>query len=338
MSDTERQITISLVIPVFSGEDTLEDLVSEIETEIIALATQRLPITIVETIFVVDDAKDNSFNVLQQLMANFPWITVLNLSNNFGQHPATIAGVLHTSGDWTVTMDEDLQHPPCEIITMLRKAIINELDIVYAQPLNTVHRKSYRDLASRAFKLLMRHMTGNDNLTNINSFRLVRGSIARAAAAVCSHETYFDIALMWFSERISAVPMMLEDKRFITNKKSGYTLRSLLSHARRMLITSRLYILRLATFSGGLMFIASITLAIFLTIRQILFPELVAVRGWTSLTVITLIIGGGIISLIGIALEYISILVQRANGRPVFFLVDRSCDKILLNHIKNTEP
>ena len=76
---------------------------------------------------------------------------------------------------------------------------------------------------------------GNANISLFNSFRLIRGPLARAASSVCGHETYFDMALSWFTTRVEFAPMILNDQRYIENQASGYQLSTLLSHARRLL-------------------------------------------------------------------------------------------------------
>jgi hypothetical protein len=57
----------------------------------------------------------------------------------------------------------------------------------------------------------MARATNNPFIRDFSSFRLLRGSIARAASGVCSHETYFDVALCWFTSRIDAVLLPLQD-------------------------------------------------------------------------------------------------------------------------------
>ena len=73
----------------------------------------------------------------------------MTLSRNFGQHPATVAGVLHSSGDWIATLDEDGQHPPAQLVTLLVHAAESHADLVYAEPVSGVHDSRVRDAISR---------------------------------------------------------------------------------------------------------------------------------------------------------------------------------------------
>lgn len=326
-------LTLSTVTPVYSGQDYLKDFVLELEKVRIKLKLESAPIQIQEAIFVVDEAVDSSASILADLSLNFDWIRVVYLSRNYGQHPATIAGILHSSGDWIATLDEDLQHPPSEIITLLSQAILQSKDVAYAKPVSAVHENLIRDLGSRGFKRIMEIVTGNKHISSFNSFRLMRGSLARAAASVCSHDTYFDISLTWFTNRIISVPLSIKDQRVISGAKSGYSLKQLLSHARRMAISSNTKLLRYAGFAGLIAFIASIALMITTVVKYFFFPGSIDVHGWPSLFTSILFFGGLLGMLSAIIAEYLMIAILHLNGKPTFYTVDRSQDKFLTRYL-----
>ena len=137
-------------------------------------------------------------------------------------------------------MDEDLQHPPARIADLFDVVAETGADIVYGKPRDGTHQSAMRDLSSRLYKRLIETLTGNHNITKVNSFRLVRGPVARAASGICGHDTYFDVALGWFSQRVESIEMDLRDLRYIDSGKSGYSFRSLLSHARRLAFSSHI--------------------------------------------------------------------------------------------------
>ena len=250
MNPITKKLALSVVIPVYSGDQYLEKLIVELNALRAKWADENAVIALTEAIFIVDEAIDRSAEVLEEQAAVHSWITILNLSRNFGQHPATAAGILHTTGDWVVTLDEDLQHPPSKIETMLHEVAANGIDIVYAFPEGAVHESILRDYSSRVYKKIMGYLAGNESIQIFNSFRLIRGSIARAASSVCGHDTYFDIALSWFSQRIGTVVVALKDDRVIQDGKSGYNIRKLFSHARRMIVSTHTKALRVGALLG----------------------------------------------------------------------------------------
>lgn len=333
------KISISTITPVYSGQAYLAQLVMELAQLRAYLDTENAPLQLIETIFVDDGSIDNSAEVLRDLAAQYTWIRVITLSKNFGQHPATIAGILHSSGDWVVTLDEDLQHPPKHILALIKAAVINQSDIVYAHPCQGVHKTAYRDFSSRALKGFLVWSTGNKMVQYFNSFRLIRGSIARSAASICGHETFFDIALSWFSNRFTPVDLSLEDVRFIQTGKSGYTLSKLLSHFRRLTLSAQPKFLRYGTVLG----FSSVVVAAFLsskTLYKIWVTEYaVDVPGWSSLFISSLFFGGITALLLGIMLEYLKNIVLHTQGKPVYFQINRSSDEILHDYFmhKNTD-
>ena len=327
-------VFISVVIPVYAGEACLEELAGALEEVRAELDANRCPARLGEAVFVDDGSVDQSASVLRRLRESREWIHVVTLSRNFGQHPATIAGILYTSGDWVATIDEDLQHPPRDIPRLLRHAILNDLDIVYARADDPVHQSAVRDFGSRWTKWIVARLTGNRFVPLFNSFRMMRGSVARAAAAVCANDPYFDVAACWFTTRIGSLALELKDRRFIEGRGSGYTFRSLVRHAGRMLSSSELKFLRFGAALGLLALGGSLLISLVVLAIKIVRPEAIEARGWVSLVLLISFFGGLISLLAGVLLELVTALIIRAKGKPAFFTVDRSSDLTLLGWAK----
>lgn len=330
MSDTleaRTLTTVSLVVPVYSGAEYLRELVQQVAALREAWQASGATIAVTELILVDDSARDASPAVIDALAEEYDWIVALHLARNYGQHGATIAGILHSSGDWVVTLDEDLQHPPARVPELLRHAIRKRADIAYARPTTPVHGSKFRDWTSVAFKRALQWVTGNPNVRDISSFRLLRGDVARSAASVAMHDTYFDVNLTWFTQRVIAVPMELRDERFMRTGRSGYRLRTLVAHGWRMLFSSHLKVLQLSTLIGALAIATATFLAIGIILVKLISPSSIAVQGWPSLVVIISFFGGAIMFMQGVTLQYLSALVLRAHGKPSFFVVDRSRDE-----------
>jgi polyisoprenyl-phosphate glycosyltransferase len=319
-------INISVVIPVFSGELFLETVALQLSELKSKWERSEIPLALVEVVFVDDSAIDNSGSIIDKLCLDYNFVKSLHLSRNFGQHAATMAGILHTQGDWVATIDEDLQHSPSKIEDLLRSAVSTSSDIIYANAIEAVHQNLFRDLASRAYKKLIHRLSGNPNVQYFNSFRLIRGSVARAAAVACSHSTYFDVALSWFTQRIDVVQLNLKDERHIQTGKSGYSFYNLLSHARRMLVSSQVKALRFGSVGGLTIFATSFLIGVLLILNKLIAPQSVKTDGWTSLMLVILFLGGATVFLLGIVIEYLSVLMLESHGKPVFFFVDRNSD------------
>lgn len=329
MTATAETVSLSFVVPVYSGATYLPDLVAQIERAAEEMVSRGLPVVLREICLVDDSAIDGSPAIVDALAERHDSVRALHLSRNFGQHPATIAGIAATSGDWVITLDEDLQHKPAAVEQLLRHAISTGSDLVYANAEGAVHQSALRDWGSRGYKRLIQWISGNPHIRIFNSFRLIRGDIARGAARSCGHDTYFDIALSWFTQRVSSFAMTMKDERFIETGRSGYRFSKLVSHARRMLMSSGAKSLRLGGLLGLVISFCALFGAFALTMLQIWHPGFIQTRGWASTVVIVTFLGGTIMLLLGVVLEYLSLLVLYAHGKPLYFTIDRSKDAIL---------
>ncbi len=335
MPEPVKKILLSTVTPLYKGEDFVRELVARLHVVKTRLEKEDCPVLLTEAIFVDDGAVDGSCAVLAELEKEHSWLRVVHLSRNFGQHPATIAGILHSCGEWVATLDEDLQHPPERLFELLSHAVTRGRDVVYANPAGEVHHARFRNLTSRWYKIILSKLSGNPHVRHFNSFRMVRGTVARGAAALAGSETYLDVALCWFTTRVGSVTLPLVDIRTSAGKKSGYNLWALLRHARRMLTTSQIKLLRIGGLIGFIAVLASLGWIAFIVVWKLMFPESVDIRGWASTVVCVIFFGGLGAFLHGIAIEYLSLIVQQTQGRPVFLVVDRDRDRILLDWLKN---
>ena len=214
---------------------------------------------------------------------------------------------------------------------MYKRQAKESYDIVYACPKEAVHENLIRDLGSNLYKKIMARLTKNESIRSFNSFRLIRGAIARAASSVCSHDMYFDVVLSWFTQRISSVSLTLKDDRLIQGGKSGYSFRKLLSHARRMLISTHTKALRFGALIGLSSLVISIFYGIYVILLKLIEPSNL-IHGLASLVIITLFFGGIVSFLVGVLLEYMVVILLHIQGKPTFFVVDRKSDLILARY------
>src|SRR5664279_5536740 len=191
-----RPHRVSIVIPVYQGELTLGALVQEIAPLTVpTLTAAGNQFQVTEVLLVHDRGPDRSDEVIRQLAAAHDFIRPVWLSRNFGQHPATLAGMASSSGDWIVTMDEDGQHDPSDIGGFLDVALSQGSQLVYADPVNTPPHNMLRNGTSRLAKwVFSTFLTGNSDGV-FQSYRLVLGEIGRSVAAYAGSGVYLDVAI-----------------------------------------------------------------------------------------------------------------------------------------------
>lgn len=323
-------ISVSTITPVYQGENYLAQLVEKLEEVRNLWSDSYEDLKLIESIFVIDGAKDKSARVLYDLAKERNWIRVIELSKNYGQHPATIAGILHSSGEWVITLDEDLQHNPIFIIKFLEEVVKKNSDICYARSSEKTHNSFVKDKLAIFFKYFIAKISGVPFIVDFNSFRCIRGSIGRSAAAISSHESYFDIVLCWFTDRVTKINIPLKDFRNLDETaESGYSVWSLIKHGKRMIMTSNIKILRFGLIIGIIAFGISILLAIYALYSTFYKLTPPTSQGWSSTILVILFFGGLLSLLVGFILESVSDILLNAKGKPTFFTIDRSSDSTL---------
>jgi undecaprenyl-phosphate 4-deoxy-4-formamido-L-arabinose transferase len=308
---------LSIVVPVYQGERTLEPLLVEIAPLTLPQKTpQGRAFQVVEVVLVHDGAIDGSHVVMETLAARYPFVSLIWLSRNFGQHPATLAGMAATSADWVATLDEDGQQDPADIGQLLDAALDAGVALVYGRGLNEPAHGFVRNAASRLTKTLSAAIVGNRQLAEFNSFRLVRGDVARTLAAYCGHGVYLDVALSWVVGRWATGPVTLRPDR---GRPSGYTLRRLLAHFGRLILTAGTRPLRLISVLGVLSILFGATLSAIIVWARL--RHQIPVQGYTSLIVVICFFSGVVLFSLGIIAEYLAVALTTGMGRPLYVTV-----------------
>ncbi|MCI9889630.1 glycosyltransferase [Micrococcales bacterium 31B] len=310
---------MSIVIPVYQGEKTLPAVVQELmQYSEPHVSSQGHQFVIDEVLLVFDHGPDESAATIRALQEQYDAVRGVWLSRNFGQHPATLAGMATSGGDWVVTMDEDGQHDPAAIASMLDVAMAERSTLTYAKPSNQPPHGFLRNAASRGAKVTVAKLLSNKNSLNFSSFRLITGEVARSVAAYAGNAVYLDVALAWIATNVSTCPVPMREEG---DRRSGYRLRSLLSHFWRMVISSGTRGLRLVSLIGAIFAVAGVCMIVYLLIAA-LTGNVNGQQGWTSLMIMILLGSGAILFSLGVVAEYIGVNVNMAMGKPTYLIVN----------------
>lgn len=317
MATRAQDASISVVIPVYRGEATIRTVVEELaalrET---TLSPQGRPFHVEEVLLVWDHGPDRSDEAIRGLAAELAWVRPVWLSRNFGQHAATVAGMGASGGEWIVTMDEDGQHDPSAIGTMLDAAHAERAQLVYAAPANKPPHGALRNAASWVAKHAILPLLTSRDTPAFHSFRLVAGDVGRAVSAYAGPDVYLDIALGWVTTDVTTIKV---DMRTEGREAASYRFRALISHFWRLVLSSGNRPLRLVSFFGVLCAAAGLAYAAWLVIAH--FTHGPDVEGWTSVVVIVLVIGGVILGSLGIIAEYVGLAASMSMGRPSYVVL-----------------
>jgi undecaprenyl-phosphate 4-deoxy-4-formamido-L-arabinose transferase len=253
---------------------------------------------------------------MKAIAERHPFVTPLWLSRNYGQHPATLAGMASSTGEWVVTLDEDGQHDPTDIGAMIDLAEESGSQLIYARPTNPAPKSWWRNLGSFSVKALGRLLAGSREIEYFSSFRLMRGEIARSLAAYCGQGVYLDVALSWVVDKRSFQPVTFRVER---GRESGYSLVRLVSHFWRFILTVGTRPLRIIAVLGTVSIFAALAISAYAVWGK--FAHEVPIQGWTSLMIVVCFFSGLILFSLGVIAEYLAMTLTMAMGRPLYLIV-----------------
>lgn len=314
---TDALHRLSVVIPVYQGERTLPPLMEEIAALTQPFTTPGGARAVVTEVFLVHDhGPDGSADTIRELTARHDFVRPVWLSRNYGQHPATLAGMASSGGDWIVTLDEDGQHDPADMANLLDAALREQADVVYSKPTNAPPHGAFRNLTSRGAKKVIEAIAGGTDTSLYQSYRLVLGEIGRSVAAYAGPNVYLDVALGWVTNRVTTAPVTLRDEG---DRSSGYNLRRLLSHFWRMVISSGTRSLRAVSGIGAVFGLVGVLIGLYFAIHKLLGGDVP--NGWTSQIVVSLLGFGAVLFALGVIAEYLGVAVNMAMGKPLYLIV-----------------
>jgi hypothetical protein len=308
---------VSIVIPVYQGEHTLAALAQEISLLTVPTRTaDGHEFQVIELLLVFDRGPDRSDEVVRALAEVHDFVRPIWLSRNFGQHPATLAGMASSSGDWIVTMDEDGQHNPADIGSFLDVALGQGSQLVYAKPMNRPPHSLFRNASSRSVKWIFSTFLAGGRGVAFESYRMVLGEIGRSVAAYAGTGVFLDVALGWVAGPTASCPVALREEG---QRRSGYTTRQLISHFWHLVISSGTRPLRMVSALGILFSVGGLVFAVYLISAHL--ASGAVPQGWTSTMVIILVSTGAILFSLGVIAEYVGVAVSMAMGKPLYLIV-----------------
>ncbi|MBI2421421.1 MAG: glycosyltransferase family 2 protein [Candidatus Hydrogenedentes bacterium] len=298
-------MNLSIVVPVYNSELSLRPLADRLRQVLSEVAE------FYELILVDDGSRDGSWEVVESLVAEFPWIRGVQHLRNFGQHNALLCGIREARHEVIVTLDDDLQHPPEEISKLLAK-LAEGYDVVYGAPESEQHGL-LRDLASVITKLTLRGAMGIKSASNVSAFRVFRTELRDAFASYSGSFVSIDVLLTWGTTKFSAVTVRHDPRRV---GASNYTFPKLLTHAVNMLTGFSIWPLQVASVIGFCFTIVGFLVLIYVLGRFAM--EGSSVPGFPFLASMIAIFSGAQLFALGIIGEYIARMHFRSIEKPAY--------------------
>ena len=309
---------LSIVIPVYNSEDILSELINQITLEInkkINLFKEF------EIILVNDNSTDNSWQKIEDITNNQKNIIGINLSKNFGQHNALMAGIKNSRGDFLITMDDDLQHPPSYIIKIISK--LNEgFDVCYTKYQNNKY-SFIKKLGSIVNDKVANIVLEKPKNIYLSSYKGIKKNVINELKKFNGPYVYLDGIILNVTSSIGSIDIK-HNKRLKGN--SGYSFKKLFSLWLKVFTNSSIFPLRVASVTGFIVTLISLFLAILLIIIKIRNPEIP--QGWTSIATFIFFFSGVQLLALGIIGEYIGRIFINLNQKPQYIIKEQTRNNV----------
>lgn len=302
---------ISFVIPCYRSENTIRDVVAELQSIMEKQRTYDYEIVLVN-----DGSPDDVWSVIRQLCSD-KRIKGITFSKNFGQASAVMAGYANASGDYIFTIDDDGQSPVDSTMELMEELKKGDYDVVYGIT-TEVQFGLYRKLGSKVNSIMAKVMFDRPTDKRIVNISVIRKYIIEEMSRYHYPYPYISGLVHRSTRRIGYVPVRHRARQSGT---SGYSFKKLVAVWMNGFTAFSIKPLRLATYLG--FFTAAIGLigCIVTVIHKVVRPEIAV--GWSSIICTILMMGGINLIVLGLIGEYLGRMYMSQNRTPQYVIRER---------------
>lgn len=297
---------ISVVIPIYGCRAALPELHRRLTDSVSSIASDY------EIILVNDNCPQNSWEVIEEICHSDSHVKGIEMSRNFGQMKAILAGLDYADGDWIVVMDCDLQDRPEEISRLYAKAM-EGYDVVFARRAQRKDNPIKKFLANQFYKVYRFATDGNYDGAVCN-FSIVKKEVIKNYCKMREQHRGYVMYIKWLGFRQATIDVE-HNERF--EGESSYSLKKRMDMALELLTSQSDKVLRLFAEMGFAMSFISFLVIIGLVIYH--FVANVSV-GWTSIIATIVLVGGLIIMVVGVVGIYVGNIFMQTKDRPLYIV------------------
>ncbi len=308
-------VELAVVIPVYNEEANLSTLMQRLMP-----VMQKLGKSF-EIIFIDDGSRDNSLQILKSFTKN-EHVKVVELTRNYGQHAAIMAGFSITQAGIVITLDADLQNPPEEITNLVKVMEEGNYDVV-----GTIRKgrkdSFFRIYPSKIINMVARKITGVNMRDWGCMLRAYKLTVVERMIQCHEHATFIPALAMVFAKRVTEIEVAHEERH---GGKSNYPLRKLISLQFDLVASFSDLPLKLLMYGGVLMSLLGVCFGTFLAIARLAYGARWAAEGIFTLFAVLFVFVGLQFFALGVIGEYIGRIYREVRKRPEY-VIEKVHDK-----------
>ncbi len=309
--------TVTVLIPCYNEAESLPLMIQKLEE----LAEGNDGYNW-EFMFVNDGSSDDSIAVLRAHRQEDQRVNYIDLSRNYGKEAAMLAGFDNANGDCVVIMDADLQHPPKVIPAMLEKWE-EGYDDVYAKRLSRGKESWLRRRLTLAYYRLLNKSSRMDVLPNVGDFRLLDRQCLNALRQLREANRYTKGMYCYIGFKKTSIEFETQDR---VAGESSMSFKRLLELGIEGLLSYTTAPLRIATIVGSLTSLFAFLYMLFVFVKALVVGD--PVKGFPTLIIVILLLGGIQLMSLGIIGEYLGRIFTETKNRPVYFIRTINDEKV----------
>lgn len=312
-----KTIAYSFVVPIYYDSHLAEEFAQQVDKVFQTYLDMQAIEECVELIFVNDGSSLDDEIQLEKVAQSFPFVKVITLSRNFGQHIAITAGYQFASGEFVGMLNVDMQEHPSEIPKFLDKLRTGNCDIVYG--LRDSRQSSTSDkFTSAIFNFILNKLTRSDTPLNIATIRFMNRKFLDAYNQLTEKTRYLPGLEYWlgFNKDYVEVSHLPREKG-----KSSYTFWKRWGMAINTILSFSDFPLKVTSIIGFFIGFTGFLLVLFLILSKLFFAEVQV--GYTSTISIMVMLGGVQIMVIGLSGIYIGRVLSEVQNRPLYVIKNK---------------
>ena len=324
---TPDSCMLSVIVPAYNEEEVLPIFHGRL---VAALANIKELAGRWEVVYVNDGSKDGTLHILKELQRTNPAVGVAALSRNFGKEAAMSAGLKLARGDAVILIDADLQDPP-ELIGEMVRVWQQGADVVNMKRSSRQGETWFKKASAAWFYKVINWLSEVQIPENVGDFRLLSRRAVDALNQLPESNRFMKGLFAWIGYK-QVVVEYVRHPRAAGETKWPYF--KLLNFAIEGITGFSVVPLRLASYAGFLTAFSAFVYALFLLVKTLTIGD--SVKGFPTLILTILILGGLQLMAMGIIGEYLGRLFMESKRRPLFLIDEYIAPQVVANVVVET--